>query len=95
VIDLQTRVIIEIATQYPSISKIVLFGSRARGTFTRTSDFDICAFCSDSREFARFYFDLDDMDTIYTMNILRYEEITNRTLKEEITRDGVVLYERE
>ncbi|MCL2387028.1 MAG: nucleotidyltransferase domain-containing protein [Defluviitaleaceae bacterium] len=83
------------AKSYESIEKIVLFGSRASGSFQTTSDFDICVHCEDERAFTNFYFDLDDLDTHHTIEVLRYEDIENDTLKEEIAKDGVILYERE
>ena len=82
------------ARRYPDILKVVLFGSRARGDFHKTSDFDICVYCSQGEAFTKFYFDVDEIDTFYKIDLLRYEDISNDVLKNEIAVDGVVVYER-
>ncbi|MCL2047498.1 MAG: nucleotidyltransferase domain-containing protein [Defluviitaleaceae bacterium] len=81
------------AKPYPSIKKIVLFGSRARKNAHPTSDYDICLYCNNETEFTKYYFDTEDIDTIYKVDVLRYEAITNEVLKKEIEHDGVVIYE--
>ena len=83
-----------IAKSYPSITKVVLFGSRARGTHTETSDYDICTYGANSTDFTNFSFDVDDMDTFYKIDVLCFETITNNLLQQEILRDGVTIYER-
>ena len=91
--DLITQLICT-AKYYPLIRKMSLFGSRSRGSFHYTSDFDVCVYCEDEKEFTRFYFDVDDIDTFYKIDVLRYEDITNDILKREIEK-GIVLYESE
>ena len=84
-----------IAKPYLSIKKIVLFGSRARGDFCRVSDFDICIFCENEQDFTNYYFDVEEIDTFYKIDVLRYSDFMNDTLKNEIAKDGIVFYERE
>jgi len=87
------RQLVDKAKEYPSITKIALFGSRARSDYSPTSDFDICVSCWDEKDYINFYFDVEDIDTFYTIDLLRYENLTNDLLKEEISRDEVTLYE--
>ena len=82
------------AKAYTSIEKITLFGSRARGSYHHTSDFDVCVICENENDFSRFYFDVEDLDTFYKIDVLRHETISNDVLKSEIEKDGIVLYER-
>jgi len=51
--------------------------------------------CKDEKDFTSFYFDVDDMDTFYTIDILHHETLSNDLLLKEIEKDGVILYERE
>jgi len=87
--------IIFICKQYDSITKVVAFGSRARGTHKRTSDIDLCLF-GVSEEKQYFILDaVDEMDTHYSLDILFFENLDKETLKESILRDQIVIYERE
>lgn len=80
-----------------SIKKMVLFGSRARGDSHAHSDIDLAVWgIKDARAYLDFQeaveeqvltllsFDIVDMDSISVSNALR----------EEIDKDGVVLYEK-
>jgi len=82
------------AATYPAISKVILFGSRARGTASRVSDIDLCVFCEDDRDFNHFYMDMEEIDIIYHIDVVQYHTISSDFLLAEIARDGVVLYER-
>lgn len=81
------------AKNYSSIVRLTLFGSRARKTHGRTSDFDICVSCADDKDFVGFSFDIEDINTYYSIDLLRYENVNNDLLKDEISKDGVILYE--
>ena len=73
------------------IDKIILFGSRARGTHTERSDVDIAVYGGD---FDSFYWDIkEQMPSLLTFDIIDGNKIT-AGLKTEIERDGVVLYEK-
>ena len=73
------------------IGKIILFGSRARGTHTERSDIDIAVYGGD---FDSFYWDIQErVHTLLTFYIIDGNKITAE-LKNEIERDGVVLYEK-
>lgn len=73
------------------IGKIILFGSRARGTHTERSDVDIAVYGGD---FDSFYWDIKErVHSLLTFDIIDGNKITAE-LKNEIERDGVVLYEK-
>ena len=83
--------LLEIISEYSSISRVVLFGSVARGNESRGSDIDIAI----SGEFD--YFELDeriknDIDTLRSIDIVEYDEIKSRRFREEIDRYGKVIY---
>lgn len=76
-----------------NISKITLFGSRARGDNTEKSDVDIAVYgCED---FARFSLDVEDeVWTLLKFDIVDMDGNVSEELRDEIQRDGVVIYEK-
>ena len=83
--------LISIAERY-QIKRIILFGSRARGDFRRTSDIDLAVSGGD---FARFALDVEEE----TSTLLKYDFVDlDRNIQEEllksIEKEGVVIYEK-
>ena len=75
-----------------SITKIILFGSRARGTNTERSDIDIAVYGGD---FDHFYWDVKEkIHSLLMFDIVQADAPISDELKEEIERDGVVIYEK-
>lgn len=83
--------ITELARKH-SISKIVLFGSRARGTHTERSDIDIAVSGGD---FDAFYWSIkEQVHSLLTFDIVDLDSGVSDELKKEIERDGVIIYEK-
>lgn len=85
--------IISIVKKY-NVSKVVLFGSRARKTNMPKSDIDLAIYgCVDFDELC---FDLEEnVETLLEFDIIDMENINSSSeLIQEIQRDGVVLYEK-
>ena len=83
--------LISIAERY-HIEKLILFGSRARGDFRRTSDIDLAVSGGD---FTRFALDVEEE----TSTLLKYDFVDlDRNIQEEllksIQKEGVVIYEK-
>ena len=83
--------LISIAERY-HIEKLILFGSRARGDFRRTSDIDLAVSGGD---FARFALDVEEE----TSTLLRYDFVDlDRNIQEEllksIEKEGILIYEK-
>ena len=81
----------ETAEKY-GIERVILFGSRARGDFKRTSDIDLAVSGGD---FVRFAIDVDEE----TPTLLKYDFVdlnsdVQEDLLTEIQKDGVVIYEK-
>ena len=84
--------IIEYGKQY-HVGKIVLFGSRARRSHGEKSDIDLAVY--DCEDFENFYFDIQEkVWTLLEFDIINMNEEVSDTLRKEIERDGVVLYEK-
>ena len=78
--------------QKHSINKIVLFGSRARGTNTERSDIDIAVYGGD---FDSFYWDVKEKtNSLLMFDIVQADSSISNELKKEIQKDGVVIYEK-
>lgn len=72
--------------------RVLLFGSRARGSNLLKSDIDIAvAGCKDFNSFAE---DVEEhLDSLLSVDIINLDEAISPELKREIERDKVVLYE--
>ena len=75
-----------------SIEKLVLFGSRARGTHTERSDIDIAVYGGD---FDSFYWDVKEkIHSLLMFDIIEADASISEELKQEIEKDGVTIYEK-
>ena len=83
--------IIDFAKKY-DVEKVLLFGSRARGDFKRTSDIDLAVSGGD---FDRFVLDVDEETTTLLMfDIVDLDREMQSELRESIEKEGVILYEK-
>ena len=92
--SLPDRIVREISSfaQKYSIKKIILFGSRSRGTNTERSDIDIAVYGGD---FDSFYWDVKEKThSLLMFDIVQADAPISAELKEEIEKDGVVIYEK-
>lgn len=89
--DRVLRELFSFARKY-SVSKIVLFGSRARGTHTERSDIDIAVYGGD---FDSFYWDVKEkIHSLLMFDIIEADASISEELKQEIEKDGVTIYEK-
>ena len=81
----------ELARKY-DVTKVILFGSRSRGDFKRTSDIDIAVAGGD---FARFALDVDEeTSTLLEYDIVNLDSDMQDELRESIRKEGRILYEK-
>ncbi|MDD6477654.1 MAG: nucleotidyltransferase domain-containing protein [Eubacteriales bacterium] len=75
-----------------SVKKLVLFGSRARGTNTKSSDIDLAVY---GGRFDQFYEDIQEKTwSLLTFDLIDMNGNITADLKKEIQRDGVIIYEK-
>jgi predicted nucleotidyltransferase len=76
-----------------SVSKAVVFGSRAKGNWRKNSDIDIAVW---NREVnvGRILMDLDELPMPYKFDVVAYDEINNNALREHIDRVGQIIYSK-
>ena len=74
------------------VNKVVLFGSRARGTHTERSDIDIAVYGGD---FDKFFGDIkENVHSLLMFDIVDMDNCHSYELKKEIEREGVTIYEK-
>ena len=83
--------IISLAEKH-GITKIILFGSRARGDFHRVSDIDLAVYGGDVIGFS---LDVEEYtSTLLTYDVIDMKKEHQEKLLESIKREGKVLYEK-
>ena len=74
------------------IKKLILFGSRARGDFKRTSDIDLAV---EGGNISAFAVQVDEeVSTLLEFDIIKLDGRVQKELLESIRREGVLLYEK-
>ncbi len=83
--------IIELAVKY-QIEKVVVFGSRARGDYHRTSDIDLAVL---GGNVSAFTVDVDELTrTLLAYDIVDLNGTIQKELLESIEKEGVIVYEK-
>lgn len=78
--------------KFPSIKKVVLYGSRAMGNFKKGSDIDIVLFGEGLKDKLFYIYDELEENLPYFIDIDIYDNITNEKLKEHIKKVGKTIY---
>ncbi len=74
------------------VDRVILFGSRARGDFKRTSDIDLAVA---GGAFDRFVLDVEEeTSTLLEFDIVNLDREMQQELWEAIRKEGRVLYEK-
>ena len=73
------------------IQKVILFGSRARGTFRRDSDADL-AVSGGNADLFRLSVE-EETDTLLTYDVVDLDHTASVELLDVIWKEGIVLYE--
>lgn len=78
------------------IEKAVLFGSRARGDFRRSSDIDLAISTNDSTHSQQNLIEhgIDELSTPIKINVVFMDRLTKENLKANIMREGIIIYEQ-
>ncbi len=88
--------IYEIASKYKSISKILLFGSRARKDNSPKSDIDLAIYINGkSSELSDFIYDIENnTSTLLEFDFTNINEIDDSFFIEQVEREGIPIYEK-
>lgn len=83
--------VIKDTAKHYDIDKVILFGSRAKGTNNNSSDIDLAVIGTQYTDFA-LALEYETI-TLYRFDIHNYNDIST-SLKEEIDKTGVTVYEK-
>ena len=84
--------ILNVLTRYKQIHDVILFGSRAIGTYKNGSDIDLCLKGDvNTKVLLNIMTDLDSLFLPYEIDLSIYDKIDNDDLKEHIDRVGIKL----
>jgi len=86
--------IINVFKKIKEIEEVVLFGSRARGNYKKTSDIDLAVKFTDNSKKQLLIRSLDEIRCILKFDVLDIERITNENLLLNIENEGKVIYKR-
>ncbi|MEG6615179.1 nucleotidyltransferase domain-containing protein [Peptococcaceae bacterium 1198_IL3148] len=94
---LSSKVLDQIITVFKGysefIEKVILFGSRARGDYKVTSDIDLAVkFKKDKHRLFQITNALDELNVIYSFDVVDYADVANQKLKGDIDKDGIVIF---
>lgn len=91
------KLLLDLFLNHPQIEQVILYGSRAKGTFKKGSDIDLAIKGKDcTAEIAtRVKTTINDVLPIpYKVDVVDYESLMFMELKQKIDEAGVVFYER-
>ena len=77
--------------QQCGLVRVILFGSRARGNFTKVSDIDLAVTGGNT---ARFALDLEETSTLLCFDVVDLDKPVQKELRQAIADEGIVLYEK-
>jgi type I restriction enzyme S subunit len=91
------KAIVRILSANPRLKRAVLFGSRAMGTHTATSDVDIALFGKELTldDQARLATEIEKQPIPQQVDLLRFHEVKNKALLKHIEKHGQEWYRRE
>ena len=92
----QWDMLCNIFAKNPKIEKVILYGSRAKGTYKPFSDVDLTLVGSDLslNDLADTINAIDDILLPYMFDISLYQQLRSPELLDHISRKGIVVYNR-
>jgi predicted nucleotidyltransferase len=89
--------LINMFRQFDRIDQVILYGSRAKGTFSKGSDIDLTLLGSNLDQKLLFKIEekVDELYLPYHVDLSIYHAIGNDELKKHIDRVGKLLYTKE
>jgi len=79
---------------YPEIEQVLIFGSRANGTFKDGSDIDLAVLAPtmSAARFTQLWNALDVLPLVFKMDVLHWDTLGNQLLKDKIPATGKLIY---
>lgn len=88
------RMIHNVFAHYPSVTEVLVYGSRAKGDYKPGSDIDLSIMDAgvSSTQLMQIEIEFDDLPTLYSIDLSLFRQIDNPALTEHILRVGKVFY---
>lgn len=85
----------EVFRRHPNIQKVLIFGSRAKGNYREGSDIDLAAigYNLNYNVLLSILTEIDDLELLYSVDLLDYQKTLNTPIGEHIDRVGQVFYQ--
>ncbi len=87
----------EVFSNYSEIKKVIIYGSRAKGSYKNGSDIDLTLIGENIKleQLNKIDNELDNLMLPYSFDLSAYKELTNKEFIEHIDRVGLVFFNRE
>jgi proline iminopeptidase len=86
------RAMAHVFRRHPAIERVLIFGSRAKGTAKPWSDIDLAVVAPTmgEREFSVLWHELDALELVFKLDLLHWDRLGDqKALQEAINRQGV------
>lgn len=85
---------VRIFKRHPAIERVLIFGSRAKGTAQPSSDIDLAVVAPgmSDQEFSRLWNELDELPLVFKLDVLHWDRLGEQKLKDSILKHGRVFY---
>ncbi|MBQ5424484.1 MAG: nucleotidyltransferase domain-containing protein [Bacteroidales bacterium] len=85
----------DVFRRHKNISKVLIFGSRAKGNYREGSDIDLVAIGNnlDYNQIIKILTEIDDLELLYSVDLLDYSKIIGTPIGDHINRLGQVFYQ--
>ena len=85
----------EVFRRHANIKKVLIFGSRSKGTYREGSDIDLAVVGNniDYNQLLSILCEIDDLELLYSVDLLDYSKKKGTPIGDHIDRVGQVFYE--
>jgi len=91
--DTLIQQVLDIVKEFPEITEVKLYGSRAKGNYRKYSDVDLAIFGRiDGLITGKIREELEELDTIYQFDVVHFDKINNEISRLNIENEGVSLH---
>jgi predicted nucleotidyltransferase len=89
------QLIWRVFADYSAVERVILYGSRAKGTYRTGSDIDLAIAGNGLTHQALLdlHNALDDLELLYRFDLLNLQTVSNPALLDHIQRVGIVFYQ--
>lgn len=87
--------IVNVIRKYKEVKRAVIFGSRARGDYKKTSDIDIALFGDNLTNTinTKIFFEIDELYMPYKVDLINFNTLGKENkIRENILKEGVEIY---